>query len=242
MEQLSVVIPVYNEQKILVKNTEKLMRFLESKKYKYEIILSDNGSTDNTYPLSKKLEKKHPDKIKAISIQKRGVGAAFRNALKKSSYNKVISLDMDLSTDLGFVPMCLDELKRSSVVIGTKKESQKRPVIRKIISKPYIMMTNLLLGMRFSDYSIGAKGYRKSDIIDFSKYLDDDSFYVVELIHLSNKSGKRISEIAIRCHDNRESKFNLFNEVIYRFRKLLALRMFGTRADNTTNIPITDMN
>lgn len=218
----SALIPVYNEEKVIVKNTRKLISYLSKLKSPYEIILCDNGSTDSTIEKGIELQKKFPKKLKFLSIDEKGVGFAFRKSVLAASYNNLISLDMDLAIDLDFIPKCLDLLKDYSVVVGSKTAgSQQRHFYRKFISDNFILLTKLLLGLNFTDYSIGAKGYRKSDIIDRIQYVDHGSFYVIDIIYHVKKKGKKIVEIPTMCYDTRNSKFNLFHEVIYRGGKLL---------------------
>jgi undecaprenyl-phosphate 4-deoxy-4-formamido-L-arabinose transferase len=219
----SVIIPVYNEKEIIVKNAEKLMRFLDKMKKPYEIVLCDNGSSDSTREKGRELQKKFPKKVKFISIEEKGVGFAFRKAVLAASYNNLVSVDMDLTINLDFIPKCLNLLKDYSIVVGSKVVgSQKRSFYRKFISDSFITLTKLFLGLRFTDYSIGAKGYRKSDIIDRIHNVDHGSFYVIDFIYHVKQKGKKIIEIPTMCYDTRKSKFNLLNEITYRGVRLLS--------------------
>ena len=221
MNKLSIIIPVYNEDDIIIKNTETLIDFLNKMPVRYEIILCDNGSTDKTPKLGRRLEKRFPKKVKFIRITKRGVGTAFEKAVLSSSYKNLISVDMDLSVDLEFIPQCLNQLKRSSIVVGSKISSQERPLYRRIISKTYIILIKLFLGLDFSDYSIGAKGYRKPEIINRINKIGSGSFYVIALIYFAKQKNRKIVEIRTSCRDTRKSKFSLRNEVLYRLKNLL---------------------
>jgi len=223
MDSFTIIIPVYNEEKIIVKNTKKLISFLDRFKSPYEIVLCDNGSIDSTREKGLKLQKKFPKKIKFVSIAERGVGFAFRDAILAASYNKLISIDMDLAINLNFILKCSDLLRNHSIVVGSKiVGSQERPLYRKVLSNGFIFLSKLLLGLEFTDYSIGAKGYRKKDIIDRIQDIDQGSFYVLSLIYHVKQKGKKIIEIPTSCHDTRKSKFNLFHEVTYRGKKLLS--------------------
>ena len=235
---LSIIIPVYNEEEIIIENTKKLMDFLSAERItKYEIILSNNGSTDSTSEKSKILQKRFPKKVKFVSDARRGVGIAFRNAAKNASYEKLVSVDMDLSIGLDFIPRAFKLLDSNSIVVGSKISSQKRPLHRELISKTYIMMTKVFLGLGFSDYSIGAKAYRKSDIVRHLGKTDNGSCYVVELIHAVKSDGKNITEIKVSCDDTRPSKFNLLNEIFYRWKNLLTFWFREKIAKSATAIP-----
>jgi len=230
MNGFSVIIPVYNEEEIIVDNVERLMNFLEKLAEPYQIVVVSNGSTDSTVEKGQMLQKKYSGKMKFFVIKRRGVGLAFKKAIKSSSFIKNISIDMDLSTDLNFIPKCLKLLDEYDIVIGSKKVgAQKRSFLRKLMSDTYITLVRILLGLKFSDYSIGTKGYRKDKILKCLKSMDEGSFYVIETFFLVHRNNGKIKEIPVFCHDVRKSKFSLFQEAIYRFKNLLILSFPGRK-------------
>lgn len=225
MKGLTIIIPVYNEEKLIVKNTDRLVNYLKKLGQKFEIIIVDNGSTDKTVNLGKKLEKKYPKKFKMASIPEKGyVGFAFREGVNNSKFDKIASLDMDLSIELDFVPKCIQLLEKNSMVIGSKKVGkQDRKWFRVFASNTFIWMTKMLLGLEYEDYSMAAKGYRKKEITKYLKHIDKGSAYVYELTYWLEKEGKEIVQIPTKCFDNRKSKFNIIDESLYRFRNLITL-------------------
>lgn len=224
MKSASIIIPVYNEEEIITENTEKLVKFLDGLGMEYEIIIYNNGSTDSTAEKGTGLEKKFPKKVRFFHIDKRGVGIAFKNAVLQASFDNIISVDMDLSIDLNFISRCLDLLETNSIIVGSKKlGTQKRSFFRLLASEIFIFLTRFLLGLNFHDYSIAAKGYRKSDIIENLSNIDSGSSYVVDIIYLSKLKNLKMIEIPVFCEDTRKSKFNIYNESIYRLKNLLKL-------------------
>jgi len=221
----TIIIPVYNEEELIVKNADKLVEYLKKLKENFEIIIVDNGSTDKTIELGKSLEKKYQKKFKILTIPEKGyVGFAFREGVKNSSYDKIISLDMDLSIDLNFIPRCIDLLDNNSIVIGSKKVGkQNRQWYRVFASNIFIWLTKLILNLGYEDYSMAAKGYRKKDIQKYLKHIDKGSAYVFELTYWVKKEGKNIAQIPTICNDTRKSKFNIIDESLYRLRNLITL-------------------
>jgi glycosyltransferase involved in cell wall biosynthesis len=224
MYEFSIIIPVYNEQKILEQNTNKLLIYLKNNFpiSNYEIVICSNGSLDKTNEIGKKLSQKNKI-IKFISIKEKGAGIAFRKAFEIAKYENIISLDMDLSTDLSFLNNALDLLISNHIVVGSKQVgNQKRSFFRLVLSNGYIFLVKILLGINYSDYSISSKAYKKSAIKNF---LDSDkgTFYVIRVIYFAYKNGLSIVQIPVDCFDKRKSRFNLFNEIFYRFWKLIIL-------------------
>lgn len=218
----SILIPVYNEERVLEENVDKLVKYLKNLKEEYEILICSNGSTDNTNKIGKQLENKY-ERLKFFTIPQKGVGGAFKINAKHAKYEKLVSLDMDLSIDLNFINKVRKLLDEYDVVVGSKKMGrQKRSLIRKIISDGYIKLVKLLLGLNYRDYSIAAKAYHKSKIKKYLDNVDYGSSYVMEIIYHIKNNNNKIKEVPVLCEDKRKSKFNIFHEIFYRFKNLIS--------------------
>ena len=229
MYEFSIIIPVYNEEKLIEINSIYLLDYLnkEFPKSNFEIIICSNGSDDKTIEIGKKLEKKYKEII-FLKINEKDAGLAFKYSLEKARYDNILSLDMDLSSDLNFINQSLDLLLSNHIVIGSKKlGNQKRSIFRLILSKTYLFLVKFLLGINFSDYSISSKAYKKKSIKPFIGN-EKGTFYVIKLIYFGYKNGLSMIEIPVDCKDNRKSKFNLYYEVFDRFWKLL--KFFFTKS------------
>ncbi len=144
-----------------------------------------------------------------------------------SQYEKIVSLDVDLTIDLSFIPDSLRLLERYDMVIGSKKVGEElRSWVRRLGSDTYIWVAKNLLGLEYSDYSIGAKSYRKSAILPYLDRLDAKTGYVLTLIYHLHKNNNRIVQIPVSCHDQRGSRFSLTREGLYRFFHLLRFRLY----------------
>lgn len=217
MEPVTINIPVYNEEEIIVKNTEVLKAYMDSIGVEYEILIIDNGSTDKTVALGKELQNKYPQ-VRFFFIPEKGVGLAFKKAVAEAKYEHLISMDVDLSVDLNFIKVANVLLNDNTVVIGSKiMGSQKRSLLRRLGSSIYILLARLLLGLRFSDYSIGAKGFRRTFVMKHFDYIDKYTNYILNLTYIASKKGLKVIEIPISCVDYRKSRFNLLKEAFYRF-------------------------
>ncbi len=224
---ISIVVPVYNEEKILEKNAKQLLAFLRKLRVDFELLIISNGSTDGTVKIGRRLERENKE-VRFYHINQRGVGLAFKLALKKARYENLICLDIDMSTELAFIKRAYDLLKKGiSMVIGSKVLGvQVRSTLRRFMSRSFLFLIRAMLGMKYSDYSIGAKGYKRSEVLKYERLIDKGSFYVIAICYELVKEGKRIVEIPVRCVDIRKSRFNLLGEALYRF---LALLKFWTK-------------
>lgn len=220
----SIIIPVYNEEALLEANLSKLLKYLRGKDC--EVIIANNGSRDKTFEIAKSLAEKH-NNVKFVSVNKKAPGLAFKNAVKAASGDIIISQDMDLSTDLGFIDQALHLMKNNDLIIGSKKMGrQDRSFLRILPSSVFIFLTNILLGLRYEDYSMAAKAYKKDFVMHHMNKFDDGTSYVIELVYFAKRANKKIADIPIDCFDKRKSKFNIVHESIYRFNRLIALFIF----------------
>lgn len=222
-EPLTILIPAYNEELILAANVARLRELLRDRAFTYEIILISNGSTDATVEIAQECARRFTD-VHVIVLLRRGVGLAFKEGVRHARYERLISLDLDLTIDLGFIESAAGLLGQVHLVIGSKQVgSQQRSWVRRLASATFIACTRMLLGLRFTDYSIGAKAYRKGVIEPYLPYLADGSAYVLQLMAWRAWAGSPIAEIPIRCEDYRKSRFNLLHEGVYRFGSLVPL-------------------
>ena len=110
------------------------------------------------------------------------------------------------------------------MVIGSKVTgNQKRSWVRRLASISFIQLAKVLLRINFHDYSIAAKGYRKKLVEKYLPFLDDKTFYVVEIVCRAYQDGKNLKEIPVKCEDSRGSRFNLIHEGVYKFSNLFRL-------------------
>jgi glycosyltransferase involved in cell wall biosynthesis len=218
-----VGIPVYNEEAILVANTERLLAFLNGLGREYEVIIGSNGSTDSTTALGVDLGRRFAN-VTFFHLPEKGVGDAFREFLRRARYPFLVSVDMDLSVELEFIPRALELLETHEIVVGSKKMgNQKRSTFRKLGSDTFLRIAHGLLGLPFDDYSIAAKAYRVENARLFMDRVNEGSSYVLEMCYLTKLAGGRITQIPVSCEDWRASKFNLLHEALYKYSHLLRL-------------------
>jgi len=228
MPSVAIFIPVYNEEEILSENVRLLMSCLSDVLPEYEIVIVSNGSMDSTVQIGKELAAAHPE-ISFYHTKKRGVGHAFRKGVLLTKADRIITVDIDLTTNTDFIPRACKLLDTYDIVIGSKKRGrQERSAVRIMGSALFILSVRVLLGLPYGDYSIGAKAYRKETVLQYLDYIDDGSSYVIDIIHRSWRNGAKIIEMSVRCSDTRQSHFNLVHEMAHRFYNLLNL-WFKTR-------------
>lgn len=218
---LSILIPVYNEEALLEASVLKVHSYLEQRKLEHEIIVTSNGSTDQTVAIGARLQQAQPW-FRFFSLPERSVGQAFRNGVVQAKGDFIVCLDIDLSSELTFLEYSSELLRHADMLVGSKTMGhQRRSLARVIGSQLYILCTFALFDLTISDYSMGAKAFRREAALPALEHLDDWTGYMFELCLYLQNHGKKIIQIGIDCDDRRKSRFNLLHEGIYRYRHLL---------------------
>ena len=113
---LTILMPCLNEEQCLPYSIQKAKKFLKDNKLKFEILISDNGSTDKSISISKKLG------CRVISTKTRGYGAALRNGINNAKSDIVIFGDADGSYDFSQIEIFYNKLKSGyAFVIGDRR-------------------------------------------------------------------------------------------------------------------------
>ena len=221
---ISVVIPVYNEAELLARSVRTVNEYLVMRTIEHEVVVVSNGSTDSTVQAARALAEEN-SWLRVVELPERGPGAAFVAGVREARGEFIVSLDADLSSELKFLDFANDLLKYADMVVGSKTLGrQRRSAVRVIGSQLYLLFTYLLFDLTISDFSIGAKAYRRDAILSALSHLDTWTGYVFELCLYLRLRGKRILQIGIECDDKRKSRFNLIHEAFHRYTHLFRCR------------------
>lgn len=168
--ELSIVIPVFNEEENLKPLFNELDPVLKSLEKSYEIIFVDDGSNDNTLSLLKELHEKENHitiiRLKRNFGQTTALSAGFDYALG----NIVVTLDADLQNDSKDIPKIIDELNEGFDVVSGWRFQRKDPWSKKIISRIANYLRKKLTGEVLHDSGCTLKGYRKECLTDLKLY------------------------------------------------------------------------
>ncbi len=168
---LSVVVPLYNEEESLPELTAWIHRVALENDISYEVILVDDGSTDNSWEVVEQLANANPQ-IKGIRFQRNyGKSAALNEGFKETSGKVVITMDADLQDSPDEIPglmsMILDE--RFDLVSGWKK-TRHDPISKTLPSKFFNWVTTKASGIYLHDFNCGLKAYRSKVVKNIEVY------------------------------------------------------------------------
>ncbi|MCX7697297.1 MAG: glycosyltransferase family 2 protein [Bacteroidales bacterium] len=167
---ISIIIPLFNEQESLEELTEWIYRVLQEQ-YSYEIIFIDDGSTDQSWNVIKSLSTKYPF-IKAIRFNRNyGKSAALQVGFERARGEVVITMDADLQDNPEEIPALYEMIKdqKYDLVSGWKKKRYD-PISKTIPTKFYNWTVRLFSGIPLHDFNCGLKAYRKEVVKNIELY------------------------------------------------------------------------
>jgi glycosyltransferase involved in cell wall biosynthesis len=213
---VSVVIPIYNEEGILREAVSELREGLDKFGWDYEIILAENGSTDNTIVLAEHLSQEH-EEVSTFSASEPNYGLALREGIMLARGDFVICEEIDLcDSDFHRRAMELLEHGDADMVVGSKvmKGSRDdRPVLRRAATRVINGMLRVAVGFKGTD-THGLKAFRRTAIIPVvEQCVVDKDLFASELVIRAGRAGKRIVEVPIVVAEKRPPGINLTRRV-----------------------------
>ncbi len=229
---LTILIPAYNESRRLPATLEKVHSYCAvSLQITYEILVVDDGSTDDTASVVEQMRSRIPNlKVHRYS-QNHGKGYALRVGMHLARGRFVVFMDADLSTPIEELERFLQSLNGGApVVIATRKSpganiTTRQPLIRESMGKAFTWLSNTILGIHFSDLTCGFKAFESSVGKDlFSRQVIEGWAYDSEILFLASRAGYQVIEIPVTWINSPDSRVRMFRDVFSSLTSLLQIR------------------
>lgn len=205
---LSLILPVYNEEENIQLQYEAIVRALKPLKRSYEILFIDDGSSDSSPDLLKKIAKKDK-KVKAIIFRRNfGQTAAMAAGIDHSTGEIIIFMDSDLQNDPEDISLLIDKIDEGyDVVSGWRQHRQDTLIMRKIPSRIANWLISRVTGVHLHDTGCSLKAFRGEIIRQVDLYGEMHRFIPVHASWI----GARIAEVPVRHHPRQfgESKYGI---------------------------------
>ncbi len=231
--KLSLIIPAYNEEKIIADNLDLMTSFLRTKKYDWEIIVVNDGSKDRTPKIVKVISAKNK-KIKLVDLRvNQGKGAAIRAGIMVAKGEYVIFSDADLSVPISFIDPFLSALeKKGEVVIGSRRTANSniikhQNILRESMGKVFTMLSKITANTNITDFTCGFKGFTKEAAAKiFSRTTIDRWVYDTEILYLAQKLRYKIVEVPVDWVNRGDSRVKLMKVVIPSLIDLVRIKIY----------------
>ena len=234
MKSVSLIIPMYNEQVLIADTVKTVEAYFKDKKYDYEILIIDDGSTD----LSVRRVTPHLNaRVKLISNGgNKGKGMAVKKGILLASKDYVGFMDADMPYSLDGVSKLFEQLEKSDISIGTRALPESRvdahPLwYRRILGTLFCKFREFIVGTGIKDTQCGAKCFRNNVAKKiFSKQKLNGWGFDVETLFLARKFGYSVSEVPLHLlekHSFKKSKVNPLIDPIKMFLDLFRIRFYN---------------
>ena len=208
-KDLSIVISLYNEEESLTELVSWIETVMNKEGYVYEVIMIDDGSTDGSWKLIRKLSEKNSS-IRSISFRRNyGKSAALYHGFAAAEGRVIVTMDADLQDSPDEIPemrrMILEE--GYDLVSGWKKKRYD-PIGKRWPSKFFNLTARIMSGIRLHDFNCGLKAYRRKVVKSVEVYGEMHRYIPI----LAKNAGfKRIGEKVVEHHERKygHSKFGI---------------------------------
>lgn len=213
--RLSVVIPVFNEARILAQAATELCQKLDALGYDYELILTENGSTDGTASVLAALTQGNP-RIRSLHGEQPNYGRALRKGILEAKGELVLCDEIDLC-DVDFYQRALPLLAQGcDLVVGSKAmrgANDSRPLLRRLATRVITLLLRLATGFKGTD-THGLKAFRRERLLGVvDACVIERDLFASELVIRAQRMGRDVREIPIALHEKRPPSINLFKRV-----------------------------
>ncbi|ABX09574.1 glycosyltransferase [Prochlorococcus marinus] len=205
---ISIVIPIYNEEDSLPQLVNEILDAMRNSYDKFEIVLVNDGSTDKSVDVLSKLTQEIPEVLGVILRKNYGQTAAMAAGFNLSSGDVIVSLDGDLQNDPADIPKLVNKLEEGyDLVSGWRYQRKDAELRRKLPSRVANRLIGRVTGIRLNDYGCSLKAYRREVLSDVRLYGELHRFLPV----LANIEGARITEIKVnhRARKYGQSKYGI---------------------------------
>ena len=232
MKSVDIVIPCYNEEKILAQSVATLRAWCAANMphYGWRIVIADNASKDRTHEIALGLATAHPDDTAVVHLDQKGRGRALKRAWCDSTADAMCYMDVDLSTDLSCVPPLLKAVLEDGYDIAYGSRVAKgadvvRSFKREVNSRGYILLFKVLFRTTFSDAQCGFKAITAAAAKELLPHIvDGEWFFDTELLVFGEKGGWKLKEVPVKWVEDPDTRTRFPQDVIKMTSQMLKLR------------------
>ncbi len=237
MKSISIIIPAYNEEIRLPTSLSRILSYLKSRNYDYEVVVVDDGSTDSTVNSVQHFVKSEGGRVRVLGGEEnRGKGYATRKGVLAASKEYVLFSDADLSTpieELEKLAVALDSGSDIAIASRALPDSDVRihqNWLRERMGKIFNLILRVFGLTWYKDTQCGFKMFRK-DVAQklFSRSRVDGFAFDMEILFLARKFGYSVKEVAVTWINSPNSRVRLLGDPISMFLDSIRVRWMNLR-------------
>ncbi len=199
---VSVVVPLYNEEESLKELHHQLRSTLQRIDARYELLFIDDGSTDKSFEVLRGL-KRIDHRVKIIRFRRNfGKSAALAVGFEKAQGTFVVTMDADLQDDPAEIPSLVKKLEEGFDLVSGWKKVRRDPISKTLPSKFFNFVTRMMTGVKIHDFNCGLKAYRNAVVKTVEVYGELHRYVPV----LAHNAGFRVGEMMVQHRPRKYGK------------------------------------
>jgi len=234
----SIVIPIYNEEEILIESVNSIISMCERTKLTYELLLIENGSTDKTLEIAQSLSTMN-NSIKVHSLNQANYGNALKNGFSLAIYDLVVAFDIDYYSETFLITSLQLESEFSAITASKRLQTSEdaRRLIRRVATNFFVYLLKVLFNTDLSD-THGMKAIKKTEINKFiEQVVSTQDIFDTELLLRIERNGGKVKEVPAKINEIRPSVSLIYKRIPRTLKSLIKLRyIFYMESLKTKNL------
>jgi glycosyltransferase involved in cell wall biosynthesis len=231
---LSIIVPAYNEENRLPSALEQIFAFLQEQSYPAEVLVVENGSTDQTLQIASGFAQRHPN-MHLLREEQRGKGYAVRRGMLEARGAYRFMCDADLSMPIAELPNFLPPVLNGYDIAIASREVKgavryHEPYLRHLTGRIFNALIQLLVLPGLQDTQCGFKCFRAPVAEEIFRYQTLTGWsFDVEILYIARRLGYRIREVPIHWYFNADTKISVLKDSLKMFLDLITIRLHNRR-------------
>lgn len=194
--ELSIFFPFWNEEENIERVVRAALPIAEQLAKRWEIIMVDDGSSDKTLEIARRLAKENPNLRVVSHIPNRGYGAALKEGLANAKYDLIVFNDGDGQFDFSEVTRFLEKIDRSDLVIGFRRKRHDQP-LRHLLMALLKIWDFIFFGFRFRDIDCGFKMFKRKALGKIFPLISEGAMITTEILARAKRANLKIAEVEV---------------------------------------------
>ncbi len=227
----SIVIPAYNERARICNALEEVTACIRTRGWRAEVLVVDDGSTDNTRALVTKFAVTHPEVRLLRNPSNCGKGYSVRHGMLEAAGEIVMFTDADLSAPIEEAELLFAAIRNGAdIAIGSRwldrdRQTTHQPLYRRFFGRCFNAVTRLLMQLPFADTQCGFKAFRRSTARDIFQLQRIQRWgFDPELLFIALQHGYRIAEVPVSWGHDERSRISYLRDGMQMLRELVYIR------------------
>ncbi|MEK7534617.1 MAG: glycosyltransferase family 2 protein [Patescibacteria group bacterium] len=193
---LSIFFPFWNEEKNIEKVVRNAIPVAQKVVEEWEIIMVDDGSSDDTLKIAKELASSNPNLVVVSHQPNRGYGAALKDGFRNAKYDVIVFTDGDGQFDFSEVSRFIEKIDKADMVMGYREKRLDHP-FRRFLMNLLKVWDFVFFGFYYKDIDCGFKMFKKKLLQRLMPFKSEGAMITTEILAKAKKKGLKIAQVKV---------------------------------------------